>query len=90
MHRRLEDILIQMDNDLMTIEDEAQDELSRLEAKKLYILGVFTQLDTELSMLEREYENAAASYFGEEEQLELFEKANESYKELMGELFKVH
>ena len=88
MMKELEDILIRMNNHIMMIEDEAHDELSRLEAKKIYIIGVFQQLDLELSTLEIEYDAAGYSYFEEEEQLQLFEDSREVYSDLMKKIFK--
>lgn len=87
---KLEHILIQMNSDIMDIENRYVDALGRLEAKKAYIIGVFKQLDHEFDILEQEYEILLASFFDEEEQVELFEQANKSYEELMGDLFKLH
>ena len=86
--QELESILIRMNNHIMKIEDEAHDELSRLEAKKIYIIGVFQQLELELSTLEIEYDAAGYSYFEEEEQLQLFEDSREAYANLIKKLFK--
>lgn len=72
----------------MKIEDDAHDELSRLEAKKIYIIGVFNQLQLELRTLEIEYDNAGYSYFEEEEQLQLFEDSREAYANIMRSMFK--
>jgi len=88
MMQELESILIRMNNHIMKIEDEAHDELSRLEAKKIYIIGVFQQLELELSTLEIEYDAAGYSYFEEEEQLQLFEDSREAYANLIKKLFK--
>jgi len=86
--QELESILIRMNTHIMKIEDNAHDELSRLEAKKIYIIGVFNQLDLELSTLQMEYDLAGYSYFEEEETLQLFKDSHEAYSNLMGKLFK--
>ena len=88
MMQELESILIRMNNHIMKIEDDAHDELSRLEAKKIYIIGVFNQLQLELRTLEIEYDNAGYSYFEEEEQLQLFEDSREAYLNIMKGMFK--
>jgi hypothetical protein len=88
MMHELEDILIRMNNNIMMIEDEAPDELSRLEAKKIFIIGVFKQLELELETLSREYDNAGYSYFEEEEQLQLFDDSREAYLNIMKSMFK--
>lgn len=90
MMQELEDILIQLNMGIMRIEDEAFDELSRLEAKKIYIIGVLQQLELELKALEIEYDIASASYFEEEEQTEIFEKSLGEYNEIMSSLFTKH
>jgi hypothetical protein len=87
MHK-LEDVLIMMNNHIMSIEDEAQDELSRLEAKMVYIVGVFKQLDLEFSTLEIEYRNATTGFFREEEDLEVFENSRIAFEELMATITK--
>ena len=87
MHK-LEDVLIMMNNHIMSIEDEAQDELSRLEAKMVYIVGVFKQLDLEFSTLEIEYRNATTGFFREEEDLEVFENSRVAFEELMATITK--
>lgn len=84
----LESILIRMSNHIMKIEDSIPDELSRLEAKKIYIIGVLNQLELEFKTLQREYDNAGYSYFDEEETLQMFEDSREAYKDIIDDLFK--
>jgi len=84
----LESILIRMNNHIMRIEDSIPDELSRLEAKKVYIIGVLNQLELEFRTLQREYDNAGYSYFDEEETLQMFEDSREAYKDIIDDLFK--
>lgn len=88
MMQELESILIRMNNHIMTIEDSIPDELSRLEAKKIYIIGVLKQLELEFRLLQREYDNAGYSYFEEEETLQMFEDSREAYKDIIDDLFK--
>lgn len=88
MMQELESILIRMNNHIMTIEDSIPDELSRLEAKKIYIIGVLKQLELEFRLLQREYDNAGYSYFDEEETLQMFEDSREAYKDIIDDLFK--
>ena len=86
--QELESILIQMNNHIMKIEDSIPDELSRLEAKKIYIIGVLKQLELEFRVLQREYDNAGYSYFDEEETLQMFEDSRKAYKDIINDLFK--
>lgn len=86
--QELESILIRMNNHIMKIEDSIPDELSRLEAKKIYIIGVLKQLELEFRVLQREYDNAGYSYFDEEETLQMFEDSREAYKDIINDLFK--
>jgi hypothetical protein len=88
MMEELESILIRMNNHIMKIEDSIPDELSRLEAKKIYIIGVLNQLELEFKTLQREYDNAGYSYFDEEETLQMFEDSREAYKDIIDDLFK--
>jgi len=88
MMEELESILIRMNNHIMRIEDSIPDELSRLEAKKVYIIGVLNQLELEFRTLQREYDNAGYSYFDEEETLQMFEDSREAYKDIIDDLFK--
>jgi hypothetical protein len=88
MMEELESILIRMSNHIMKIEDSIPDELSRLEAKKIYIIGVLNQLELEFRTLQREYDNAGYSYFDEEETLQMFEDSREAYKDIIDDLFK--
>jgi hypothetical protein len=88
MMEELESILIRMNNHIMKIEDSIPDELSRLEAKKIYIIGVLNQLELEFRTLQREYDNAGYSYFDEEETLQMFEDSREAYKDIIDDLFK--
>ena len=86
--QELESILIRMNNHIMKIEDSIPDELSRLEAKKIYIIGVLKQLELEFRVLQREYDNAGYSYFDEEETLQMFEDSRKAYKDIINDLFK--
>ena len=88
MMQKLESILIRMNNHIMKIEDSIPDELSRLEAKKIYIIGVLKQLELEFRVLQREYDNAGYSYFDEEETLQMFEDSRKAYKDIINDLFK--
>lgn len=72
----------------MKIEDGTPDVLSRLEAKKIYIIGVLQQLELEFKLLEIEYDRAGYDYFAEEEQLQLFEDSRSAYQDIMSDLFK--
>lgn len=84
----LEDTLIEMNNQIMKIEDTSKDEWSRLEAKKIFLLGILKQVDTELGLLEVEYDHAGLSLDAEQETLELFEDSRNAYNDIMGHLFK--
>jgi hypothetical protein len=88
MYGKLEDILIKMNNDIMMIEDDAKDELSRLETKMVYIVGIFNQLDLEFSTLEIEYKNATTGFFREEEDLQVFEDSKAVFEKLMADITK--
>ena len=88
MYEKLERILIEINNDIMSIEDNAYDELSRLEAKMIYIVGIFKQLDLEFSTLEIEYDKAKNGYFKEEEDLEVFWESRLAFQKLMADITK--
>ncbi len=88
MMYELEDVLIEMNAQITKIEDSEVDELSRLEAKKIFLLGILKQVDTELGLLEVEYDQLGFSLDAEQETLELFEDSRNAYDGIMSELFK--
>lgn len=88
MMNELEDTLIEMNEQMMKLEDNNVDTLSRLEAKKIFLLGILKQVDNELGLLEAEYDAVGYDLDAERETLDLFEDSRKAYNDIMGELFK--
>jgi len=88
MTEALEDVLIEMTNQIMKLEDDTEDYSELLEAKKLFLIGIVSQVDLELQLLNKEYDNLGLSLADELEELARFDAAREAYNGIMSSLFK--
>ena len=88
MIEQLEDTLIEMNQQIMNLEDSTPDYGMRLEAKKHFLLGIIKQVDVELQVLNKEYDNLGISLAAELDAMIDFELAQETYNGVMSNMFK--
>jgi len=88
MMYELEDVLIEMNQQIMNIEDRNHDTLSRLEAKKTFLIGILNQVEAEFDMLIVEYDKAGFMMHPDVLNTDLGEGTKEAYNKIMKQLFK--
>jgi len=88
MIEELEDVLIEITQQIMKLEDSARTQGSYLEAKKTFLTGIISQIETELQVLNIEYDNFGISLAAALEDEDLFEKSVEAYGTVMSSIFK--
>jgi len=88
MMYELEDVLIEMNQQIMNIEDRNPETLSRLEAKKTFLIGILNQVEAEFDMLIVEYDKAGFMMHPDVLNTDLGEGTKEAYNKIMKQLFK--
>ena len=88
MMYELEDVLIEMNQQIMNIEDRNHDTLSRLEAKKTFLIGILNQVEAEFDMLIVEYDKAGFMMHPDVLETDLGQGTKEAYNKIMKQLFK--
>ena len=88
MMYELEDVLIEMNQQIMNIEDRNHDTLSRLEAKKTFLIGILNQVEAEFDMLIIEYDKAGFMMHPDVLETDLGQGTKEAYNKIMKQLFK--
>ena len=87
LRNKIEDSIALLNVHINEIEDECEDVLHRIDAKKTYIQGILGQIGIELEILNKELDEYEPDLDAELAQLELFEKSHEDFCGLMARIF---